>query len=211
MISRSENEIVRDSLGEFKEIIEWIMHETDDMPIHEVERELHGKLLNLGKLLLTSYVKKEGDGYVGEELELESGGKVDYLQNHARTYFSIFGKLKIDRAYYWAEGMGEGVFPLDERLSLPHRSYSYVLQEWAELLGTKTSFDEVTALLEKMLRINLSKRPLEVMSREIAKDVGDFYEEKERPGEAEGEVVVAAVDGKGIPMRQGTHAVHKRD
>ena len=76
-------------------------------------------------------------------------------------------------------------------------------------MGTKASFDEAIGLLHKILRVKVTKRPLEVMAREVAPDVEGFYEEKERPEEEKGEVVVVAVDGKGIPMRQGTHAVDK--
>ena len=112
MIARSEKQILRDSLNEFKQIIEWVISETDGMPIHEVERSLHEKLLGIGNLLLRSFVEKEGVGLVGETLTLEAGAALGYVQNHRKTYFSTFGKLAIDRGTCGQKGKGKGYFPL---------------------------------------------------------------------------------------------------
>ena len=209
MICAFERDMVSNSVGEFKAILRWVLEETDGDPIHEVERELFARLLGLGRLLLGSFVEKQGDGNVGPALQREGGTRLGFVQNQKRTYFSIFGKLDIHRAYYWSPGVGKGVFPLDEKLSLPARSYSYFLQEWTELLGTEKSLDKVTAQMEKWLRIKVWKRPLEVLSREAAEDVEGFYAQREEPDQQQGEVLVVAVDGKGIPMCRGTQAAHK--
>jgi len=58
-----------------------------------------------------------------------------------KNYLSIFGKVPIRRAYYWGQGADTGWCPLGAELNLPKQRFSYLLQEWGELLGVDSSFD----------------------------------------------------------------------
>jgi len=90
---------------------------------------------------------------------------------------------------------------LDAELSLPPRCYSDLLRDWAEYCITDESYNESIRVLQCILGLSVSKLALETSVQEDAMDVVAFYEQKPVPQpEAEGPILVAQADGKGVPM-----------
>ena len=82
--------------------------------LHAVEKGLHQKLLDLGRLLLEEVVLRHGERDVGETCT--HGGVVRQRYSEGkRAYLSIFGTIAIKRAYYWDKDKG-GYYPLDAAL-----------------------------------------------------------------------------------------------
>jgi hypothetical protein len=116
------------------------------------------------------------------------------------TYFSVFGKVRFRRHYFYAPGHA-GVCPLDAELSLPPRCYSDLLRDWAEYCTTDESYDESITVLKRILGLSISKLALETGVQEDAADMEAFYEQKDvPPSEDEGPILVVQADGKGVPM-----------
>src|SRR5208337_781850 len=105
---------------------------------------IHRRLLRLGRLLLELFVLATGTGKTGETLIDNDGAVYRYLRDSKCKYLSIFGEIRIVRAYYAKEGRA-GLFPLDARLNLPERKYSYVLQEWMACKAVETSYERAAA------------------------------------------------------------------
>ena len=65
------------------------------------------------------------------------------------------------------------------------------------------SFDKETEQLEKLLRIKFWKQGVQRVASTAARDVQSYYEQKPAPPkEEEGVILVAAIDGKGVPIRR---------
>lgn len=173
--------------------------------IDEVERELFGRLLNLGRTLLEAFVAAQGDGDAGSELETADGRRVRRSPKpHARRYLSIFGELSIRRRVY-AERDKRPVerAPLDERLGLPAGEFSYVLEDWLQRLCVKESFHEAVGDLRAWLGVAPSERAAERMNQRLAEQVERFgLRQAPPPPDEEGEILAATADGKGVPMRR---------
>jgi hypothetical protein len=91
--------------------------------------------------------------------------------------------------------------PLDGQANLPERCYSYLLQEWMNLLSIRETFGESHVSLERLLDVDISPSRFEVVNRESSVNYNEFYKEKEIPGvESEGDVEVVGFDGKGVPV-----------
>ena len=190
-------------------IFRFVRGEAQGLELHEVERGVFRQLLALGRLVIEAFLAKKGTGKQEEPVTLPDGRELRYHGTKKRQYFSIFGMIEVVRAYYWRNG-APGVLPLDEELNLPERRYSYLLQEWGELLGVQGAFDKVTELLETLLRVKFWKQGVELVAKEVSSDVQPFYEDKGAPdGRTEAEVLVAAVDGKGVPIRRETPQARK--
>lgn len=173
--------------------------------IDEVERELFGRLLDLGRTLLEAFVAAQGDGDGGRTLEAADGRRLRRMpEPHERRYLSIFGELSIRRRVY-AEREKRPVerAPLDERLGLPAGEFSYVLEDWLQRLCIKESFHEAVADLRAWLGVAPSEGAAERMNQELSKQVERFgILDEPPPKEQEGEILVATADGKGVPMRR---------
>jgi hypothetical protein len=178
-------------------------------PVHEVERAIWDEVLQLGKCFLGSFLALAGDGDLGEAIDTEEGRRWQRLPGrHARRYVSIFGPFELSRVVYGSrEGQKIDFVPLDNRLQLPAGVYSYVLQDWAQGLCVESAFGQVQTALERLLGLHLSVDGLERMNGQMAEQVEAYRADRPAPAAAaEGAVVVASADGKGVVMRRWADA-----
>jgi hypothetical protein len=187
----------------FEKLLGYVRGEAMSRELHEVERGIFVRLLELGLLLLRLFLEAKGTGKLGEgKVATREGVQLRYHSMKLVTYFSIFGTLAIERAYYWDLGE-EGVCPLDAVLNLPERRYSYLLQEWGDQIGVGRAFEQVTKQIETWLRVKLWSQAVQISMQDAAQDVDSFYEQKPRPEPAsEAEFLVSQLDGKGVPIRR---------
>lgn len=182
----------------FNHILEEVL-EGDTKEAHEVEESLFRRLMELGFLLLKLFFLNQDQGDYGETIKTPKGiakrGRVSI-----RTYFSIFGKLKIGR-YLYHRGK-ESFAPLDIKLNLPLRCYSCFLVGMVSLLTIKEAYEEGLKFLKRFLRIRLSVAAAETISHEGSLKYRDYYEGNSPVSlsKKEGDITVVSFDGKGVPM-----------
>jgi hypothetical protein len=146
----------------------------------QIERGLFSLLLTLGAKLLGLFFVMRSQACVRGKYQGEEGCELPYQQDKKRDYYSIFGKLPIWRPYFYQKGMG-GEIPLDAELSLGDDCYSDLVREVCEYLGVYTVYGQSSAILGRLLGLNLSTR---VIQENIAADAGDvdaYYAQKPAP------------------------------
>ena len=172
---------------------------------HEAEKDIWRRVLAMGRQAFGQFLAAQGDGDVGETIEMDDGKELRWLtEPHQGTYRSIFGPFQLSRYVYGTrEGQRIEFVPFDARLELPESEFSYVLQDWAGTHFVEEAFDRSAETLGKILGFSLPVDSLERMSRKMAESVADFRDTLTKPPtEEEGEILVATADGKGIPMRR---------
>jgi hypothetical protein len=172
---------------------------------HEVEKGVWTRVLAIGREAMGHFFEMQGDGDVGESIEVPDGRELKRLpEPHRRTYQSIFGPFTLLRQVYGTrEGQRIEFVPLDARLELPEGEYSYVLQDWAGGLCVEHAFGRTAETLREILGLPLAVDSLERMTRKMSESVEAFRNSLEKPpAEEEGEILVATADGKGVPMRR---------
>lgn len=187
-----------------------------ELGLGEIERESERRGRELLRLMLQAHLDARGDGDVGRALLIDGPEGPRTLRRgraHARRLSTLFGEVSVSRAAYRAPGR-PSIHPLDRELRLPARSYSYEVCRRLVRACVLGPFDEAIALLAEMNGVRVPKRSAEQIVREAAADFEAFY--AQRAGEAsrlaEGEILVGAIDGKGIPMvkPQGAERVVRR-
>ena len=172
-----------------------------ELPLHQVEAQQQTKGRQVHRLLLQAHLQQRGDGNVGPALRVqqESGEKLyTHRRLGARSLKTIFGPVEIVRMGYSRDG-APSIYPLDQALGLPARSFSYELQRRLVKAAVQNPFDESIEAIADFTGVSVPKRSLEEMLRDAARDFDAFYRER-APEPAAGSILVAAVDGKGIPM-----------
>jgi hypothetical protein len=167
---------------------------------HKIEIHIFKEIIKLGLVLLQMFFFNQKQGDYGDTVNTSKGiaqrGKLGY-----KTYFSIFGKIKIERYIY---RIGEESFaPLDIVLNLPKRCYSYFLSEWVNLLNIQDAFGNTVNLLEKFLGLELSVSAAETISQESSTEVEIYYEQEHKVQEITKDkesLTAIGFDGKGVPM-----------
>jgi hypothetical protein len=166
---------------------------------HRVEAHIFRQLLQLGLLLLKVFFANHEEGNYGPTLPTAKG-IARRGRRSQRSYYSIFGKLKMKR-YLYQLGQ-ESLAPLDIRLNLPQRCYSYFLAEGVNLININGAYEQTVELLKKFFDLSLSVSAVETISKDSAPFYEAYYEHKQqqaKPAKPE-ELTVVSFDGKGVPM-----------
>ncbi|MFN0089378.1 MAG: ISKra4 family transposase [Acidimicrobiales bacterium] len=119
---------------------------------------------------------------------------------HRRPLQTLVGAVEVSRFAYRARGT-ENLHPADAVLNLPVERHSHGLRELAAIEAARGSYEEAKAAIERNCGVSLGKRQVEELARRAAADVGEYYEQAERPRAEETDALVISVDGKGIVMR----------
>ncbi len=186
---------------EVNQLFEFVMNNAEAMDAYSMEQAIFSRVMGIGLTAMKGYFAQKGTGDVGDVLKLEDGTTLNKEKRLLwKNYFSVFGKFGVPRTCYRTNGL-DGVMPLDAQANLPERSYSYLLQDWMNLLSIRDTFGEASVTLNKLLGLGVSPSRFEVVNRESANSYDEFYENKEVPtSENEGEIQVIGFDGKGVPV-----------
>jgi hypothetical protein len=150
------------------------------------------------------HIDGRGEGDVGEAIVLGDGDqpvRLAYKRRGSRQLVTLFGEVTITRIGYGAPGR-EAIHPLDAQLRLPGRVWSYECQRRLIRAVVCGPFDEATALIAEITGTTIPKRSAEQLVQEAAVDFESFYAArgKDQISPADGEILVGAIDCKGIPM-----------
>jgi len=186
---------------DFKKVL--VQAVRQNQPVHEIEKAVWEQLLRLGRQALAQIFRLLGNGDMGETVTLPDGHCCQRLkEEHTRRYVSIFGEFRLSRVVYGSrEGQKIEFVPLDNRLQLPASPFSYLLQDWDQSLCVEQAFGQSRTTVQRMLGLRQSVDSLEQMNQDMAQEATNFMLSRPQP-EAEGEVVVASADQKGIVMRR---------
>lgn len=200
-MSSNSQQIIHQVRRDFEQLVEYVTDEaSQSRTAYEVELTLFKRLLALGAQLLLLFFMQRAAKRPEEAVQAPDGTMLEYHSRRQTTYYSVFGKLRFRRHYYYASGH-EGVCPLDAELSLPPRCYSDLLRDWAEYCVTDESYGESIRAIGRILGLSISMQALETGVQEDAADVDAFYAQKPvPPPDTEGPILVIQADGKGVPM-----------
>jgi hypothetical protein len=169
---------------------------------HVVELNIFRELLALGADLFGDFLNQTGTGDKGPTATLDNGQVVNRLKPHGRRLVTIFGVFRIMRHVYGSrEGQKIDWVPTDQRLQLPESDVSYLLQDWGQRLDVEQPFETVAEIFVDIFGLKLSVDTLETGSQHMAESAPAFRAAQPAPDpKAEGELLVASEDNKGIPM-----------
>lgn len=195
-----EESIVKGNM-QVSDLFEFIQNHASELEAYEMEQSVFSYVMKIGLTAMQCYFAAKGTGDEGSELILDSG---DVLKRESclrgKDYFSVFGKFKVPRTCYRRKGRA-GVMPLDARANLPHNCYSYLLQEWMDILSVRNTFGESSVSLEKLLGVKVFSNRFESVSRETCMSYDQYYGQKESPEKInEGSINVIGFDGIGVPV-----------
>ena len=183
-------------------LINYVKQAVNKEEIHDVEKEIFCRTLQIGYLALKMFVDESGTGYeennppiVDNDQPLRYKGKFDV------HYISIFGELIINRAGYHDESHNRYYYPLDSQLNLPDDKYSYLLTDLSLSRAAETDYRESTAIFNELFGLNLTQSVPQRQCEKVSQHVDEFNEQLAPPSPAtEGSHLAVSCDGKGIRL-----------
>lgn len=186
------------------EIVEWLLDSAAlSAPLHEVEAEHGRRGLELLRRLFQAHIRARGTGCVGTALLVIENGvekRFEEGREHQCTQKTLFGPVEIVRQSYSKPGEAS-IHPLEQMVQMPGRSFSYELQRRLIKESIRGPLDEARDSIEELSGHRVGKGSLEAIITEAAMDFDAFYEQQEPvPAAQSGPILIAEVDGKGVPM-----------
>lgn len=176
---------------------------TKSASFDSVERTIRSQVRQLGKQVADVFVQLQGDGDMGEQLITEDGQVLKRSSSPSATMVrSIFGVHNFEQFTYSAgKGKAIALRPVSARMSLPPRQWSYLLQEYSQMLAVDSAYELAMENLGKILDGDFSVDTAEGINAQMGQAAGDFLGDlpKPKPG-SEAKLLVASADCKGVPL-----------
>lgn len=200
MISNSEK-IIQEVRDQFEQMLDFVTGErAQKASAYQIESGLFKLLVSLGFSLMRLFFRVRSEKSNRTKVQMADGQELPYHRDTARYYYSIFGKLRFERPYFYKKGIGQQI-PFDEELSLQADGYSDLLRELSGYLDVDNVYAKTADMFKRLLGLSLSTRSLQGNIIEDSAEVLAYYNQKVPPTPvSEASILVAQADGKGIPM-----------
>lgn len=133
------------------------------------------------------------------------GHPARYAGRHSKSFESVLGPLRLERAYYHCERCQGGFCPRDRALELEGGSLSPGVLRMVGLVGAMVSFEEGHELLHELAGVDVPtkhvERAAEALGCEVAEDEKQVVEPPALT-EALAPTLYLGVDGTGVPVRK---------
>jgi len=157
--------------------------------------------LRLAARALEQRLNADTSVHSGPDLPCACGEPAQYRGRHEKTFESVLGPLRLQRAYYHCALCQGGFCPRDRALRLELFSLTPGVLRMTGSTAALVSFQESSALLHELAGVEVSvsqvQRAAEALGAEIAADERVCVE---RMGEI-APTMYLGMDGTGVPMR----------
>lgn len=177
----------------------------NELPADELENAMKRGGNEVLRRLFEEALAMRGTGHVGSTTERFDGLVLTESRVHGIAYESVFGRVKITRQAYSASGE-DSIHPLDEKLNLPQRLYSYPVQKMVALAVARGPYGEAVQQVDTQTAAHVPLRQMQTIAKDAARHFDAFYQQRSsvavKVARASGSIVVGGVDCKGIPRRR---------
>jgi hypothetical protein len=157
--------------------------------------------LRLAARALEQRLNADTSDHAGAELPCSCGQPAPYRGRHEKTFESVLGPLRLERAYYHCAQCQSGFCPRDRALRLELFSLTPGVLRMTGSTAALVSFEESSTLLHELAGVEVSisqvQRAAEALGEEIAADERVCVD---RMGEV-APTMYLGMDGTGVPMR----------
>ena len=174
-----------------------------DWDLEAVEMAARRQALRLAARALEQRLNADTGDYAGPQWACACGQAARYVDRRAKTFVSVLGSLRLERAYYHCAACGRGFCPRDRALGLEGGSLSPAVTRMTAAVGALVSFQEGSALLKELAGLEVEakhvERTAEALGAEIAQEEQGRVEADGR--ESLPSTLYLGIDGTGVPMR----------
>lgn len=182
----------------------------------KLEQAIMEMMMSLGKGLLQRLVDSDANGYKGSSTPCECNSSMKFVQHRPRDIHSLFGWIKIKRAYYHCPDCGTGLAPYDKSSGLGSEQLSPGLAKACCLLAVDDSFAQTSRKLEELFGQKVSERTVERVVHQVGsvvltqqdEELNSFFTDRGMPqAEANPQRLYVAADGTTAHETDGWHEV----
>lgn len=140
----------------FSEEFKLVQHDLGKM-----EHLVQQKMQLLGQGLLQRLVDSQTNGYHGSSIPCGCGGSMEFVQHRSRLVHTLFGWIKVERAYYYCPDCGDSYVPYDTASGLGSGQLSPGLAKACCVLAVDDSFRQTSQKIEQLFGQKVSDNTIQ--------------------------------------------------
>ena len=154
-------------------------------------------------MVLQRRLNADRSDYSGPQRDCPCGRKARYVDQREKTFQSVLGPLRLERAYYHCSHCGEGFCPRDAALGLAHSPLSPAVTRMVGAVGAVVSFEEGSQLLGELAGLEIDVKQVERTAEALGAEIATDERRQTEPISTEPlpETLYLGLDGTGVPMR----------
>ena len=177
----------------------------EDWDFEAIEMAARREALRVAARVIEQRFNADASDRAGPTVRCECGGPARYVGRRSKTFHSVLGPLRLDRAYYYCAPCEAGFCPRDRTLDVESSSLSPGVLRMVGRVGAMVSFEEGHELLRELAGVDVSakqvERAAEALGREIARDESQVVEPPP-VYEPVAPTLYLGMDGTGVPVRK---------
>lgn len=168
-----------------------------------VETAARRQALRIAARALQQRLNADRSDYAGPQLACACGESARYVGRRAKSFVSVLGPLRLERAYYHCPVCRCGFCPRDRALGLEGGSLSPAVTRMAAAVGALVSFQEGSDLLQELAGVEVEAKQVERTAEGLGAEVAEDERQRVEPdrGEPLPSTLYLGIDGTGVPMR----------
>jgi hypothetical protein len=177
----------------------------DEWDFEAIEMAARRKAMRVAARAVEQRLNADTSDHAGPTWPCACGQQARYAGRRGKSFESVLGDLRLERAYYHCASCQAGFCPRDQTLGLESGSLSPGVLRMVGRVGAMVSFEEGHELLRELAGVDVPtkhvERAAEALGREIAEDEQQVVEP---PGANEplAPTLYVGMDGTGVPVRK---------
>ena len=177
----------------------------DEWDFEAIELAVRRQAMRVAARAVEQRLNADTSDHAGPTVPCACGQPARYAGRRDKTFESVLGPLRLERAYYHCELCEAGFCPRDRALGLESESLSPGVLRMVGRVGAMVSFEEGHELLRELAGVDIAtkhvERAAEDLGREIAEDE-QLVVEPPVTNEPLAPTLYLGMDGTGVPVRK---------
>ena len=144
----------------------------------------------------------DASDHVGPMALCACGQPALYAGRRGKTFESVLGPLRLERAYYHCAACETGFCPRDRALGLEAGSLSPAVLRMVGRVGAMVSFAEGHELLSELAGVNVPTKHVERAAEALGREIAAYERAVVEPAPPCAPTMYLGMDGTGVPVRK---------
>jgi len=157
--------------------------------------------LRLAARALEQRLNADTSDHGGPQRPCPCGGSAYYHGRHEKTFESVLGPLRLQRAYYHCPHCQRGFCPRDQALGLEGSALTPGVLRMTASAAALVSFEESSGLLHELAGVEVSAKQVERVAEALGAEIAVDERQQVEKMLPLAPTLYLGMDGTGVPMR----------
>jgi hypothetical protein len=175
----------------------------DKLDFEAAEIHIRNSVFQIAARALELRINADSSDFIGPQRPCPCGQTARYVDRRGKTFTSVLGDLRLQRAYYHCESCGKGFCPRDRTFGMDRNPVTPGVLRMVGSATAEVSFATSSGLLWDLAGLRIDAKQMERIAERLGQEMAEDERQDTTPFE-NGELpptLYLGIDGSGIPVR----------